>query len=333
MATQPDLFAASAATEAAVATPPALGRHGNILVGTCSWSDPSLIKSKAFYPRGSGTAEKRLAYYASQFPTVEVDSSFFAMPSPSNSVLWAARTPPGFLFNVKAWRLFTGHQTPPAAFPPDLQPQLPPLGPRKNWYYAEVPAEIRDECWRRYILALQPLKDAGKLVAAHFQFAPWISGTREWRAHVEHCAERMAGHLLAVEFRNQSWLGEGEAERTLAWERELGVAHVVVDAPQGVGNWAHGVWAVANPALAVVRLHGRNAATWAAKGLRAASERFDYEYADDELEDLARRIDRLAEQAFRLQVLVNVNFEDQGIRAARRLALTLERLAGVAGGG
>lgn len=326
MATQPDLFAPAAADAAVAAAARPLGRRGNILVGTCSWTDPSLIKSKAFYPRGSGTAEKRLAYYASQFPTVEVDSSFFAMPSPSNAVLWAARTPPGFLFNVKAWRLFTGHQTPAAAFPPDLQPLLPPLGSRRrNWYYADVPAEIRDECWRRYIEALQPLKDAGKLVAAHFQFAPWVSGTPQWRAHVEHCAERMAGHLLAVEFRNQSWLGEGQAERTLPWERELGVAHVVVDEPQGVGNYAHGVWEVANPALAVVRLHGRNAATWAAKGLSASSERFDYEYADDELEDLAGRIDRLAEQAFRLQVLVNVNFEDQGIRAARRLARMLGR--------
>lgn len=326
MATQPDLFAPAAAdgADAAVPTAQPLGRRGNILVGTCSWTDPSLIKSKAFYPRGSGTAEKRLAYYASQFPTVEVDSSFFAMPSPSNSVLWAERTPPGFLFNVKAWRLFTGHQTPAAAFPPDLQPLLPPLGrQRRNWYYADVPVEIREECWRRYIEALQPLKDAGKLVAAHFQFAPWVSGTPQWRAHVEHCVERMAGHLLAVEFRNQSWLGDGQAERTLGWERELGVAHVVVDEPQGVGNYAHGVWEVANPALAVVRLHGRNAATWAAKGLSASSERFDYEYADDELEDLARRIDRLAEQAFRLQVLVNVNFEDQGIRAARRLARML----------
>ena len=231
------------------------------------------------------------------------------------------------MFNVKAWRLFTGHQTPPQAFPPDLQALLPPLrGRSKNWYYAAVPGEIRDELWRRFRLALSPLQEAGKLVAAHFQFAPWVGKTDAWRAHVEDCVERMAGQMLAVEFRNQTWLNSDSADDTLRWERELGVAHVVVDEPQGVGNFAHGVWALTHPALAVVRLHGRNAETWAAKGLSASSERFNYDYRDEELADLAGRIHRLAAQAFKLQVLVNVNFEDQGIRAARRLMHLIGRL-------
>jgi uncharacterized protein YecE (DUF72 family) len=136
----------------------------------------------------------------------------------------------------------------------------------------------------------------------------------------------MAEHLLAVEFRNRTWFGASRVEETLAWERDLGVSHVVVDEPQGVGNYAHGVWALANPRLAVVRLHGRNAETWAKKGLSASSERFNYEYTDDELAELASSIDRLAKEAFELHVLLNVNFEDQGIRAARRLHALLQRL-------
>jgi uncharacterized protein YecE (DUF72 family) len=300
--------------------PQAVGRRHNIRVGTCSWTDPSLIKSKAFYPRGCSTAEQRLVYYASQFPVVEVDSSFFAMPQPQHAALWAERTPAAFEFNVKAFRLFTGHQTPPEVFPPDLKPWLPALaGRQRNHYYADLPTELRDELWRRFVDALAPLKAAGKLKAVHFQFAPWATASSDWHEHVEHCVERMAGHLLAVEFRNQTWFGEDRVERTLAWERELGVAHVVVDEPQGVGNYAQGVWAVTNPALAVVRLHGRNADTWTAKGLSASSERFNYEYGEDELQELARRTESLADEVFDLQVLVNVNFEDQGIRAARRL--------------
>jgi uncharacterized protein YecE (DUF72 family) len=307
-----------------------VGRRGNIRVGTCSWTDASLIKTRRFYPRGCSTSEQRLAYYASQFPLVEVDSSFFALPQPAVAALWAARTPPDFEFNVKAFRLLTGHQTPPQVFPPDLQPLLPPLEGRKRYhYYAGVPAELRDELWRRFIDALAPLKDAGKLRAAHFQFAPWVGRTRAWRAHVEECVERMAGHLLAVEFRNATWFADDARERTLDWERELGVAHVVVDEPQGVGNYVPAVWAVTHPRLAVVRLHGRNAETWAAKGLAASSERFNYEYDDAELEGLARQVTTLAEQAFELQVLVNVNYEDQGVRAARRIA---GQLAGLAGG-
>jgi len=311
----PDLFAQPAGP---------VGPKRNIFVGTCSWTDPSLIKSKAFYPKGCSTAEGRLRHYASQFPVVEVDSSYFAMPSPTNSALWAERTPGDFIFSMKAFRLFTGHQTAPESFPKDLQPLLPaPKGRARNLYYRDVPPELRDELWRRFIEALRPLKDAGKLRAAHFQFAPWVTNTPEWIEHVEHCVERMAGHQLAVEFRNQTWFDERHAIDTLAWERELGVVHVVVDEPQGVGNYAQGVWEVTQPALAIVRLHGRNAQTWNAKGLGASSDRFNYEYTDDELADLASRI--LALHAFAIVVLLNVNFEDQGIRAARRLQHMMDR--------
>ncbi|WP_246288258.1 DUF72 domain-containing protein [Achromobacter pestifer] len=299
-----------------------------MLVGTCSWTDVSLIKSHRFYPRGFGTAEQRLRYYASQFGTVEVDSSFFAMPQRSNSMLWVERTPADFIFNIKAFRLLTGHQTPPESLPADLRALLPPLGGRKkNYYYSDVPREVQDELWRRFIDAVAPLKDAGKLGAVHFQFAPWVASTREWQAHVEQCIGRMTGYLLAVEFRNATWFGEGRAQRTLAWERELGVVHVIVDEPQGVGNYAHGVWEVTHPALSVVRLHGRNAETWAAKGLSASSQRFNYEYTDVELDGLAEQVLALIDKAFTIQVLVNVNFEDQGIRAARRLhAMVNERM-------
>ena len=321
--TQDDLFDDSAASQ------PSPGRR-RISVGTCSWSDPSLIKSKRFYPKGCSSSEQRLRFYASQFPLVEVDSSFFAMPEPSNSQLWVQRTPNHFRFNVKAFRLLTGHQTPPQAFPPDLQALLPPLPERKrNWYYADVPAEVRDELWRRFELALLPLQQAGKLVAVHFQFAPWVSGSRAWRSHVEHCVQRMAGYQLAVEFRNETWFAdEPRSARTLDWERELGVAHVVVDEPQGVGHFIPGVWAVTDPDLAVVRLHGRNAETWNAKGLSASSERFNYDYPEEELADLAERTRRLAEEALQVQVLVNVNYEDQGVRAARRLQEMLGRMPG-----
>jgi len=316
MSQQFDLFAAPAAAP--------VGPRKNIFVGTCSWTDPSLIKSKRFYPRGVHTAEGRLRFYATQFPVVEVDSSYFAMPTPSNAALWAERTPGPFQFSVKAFRLLTGHQTPPAAFPPDLRPLLPPpQGRTPNRHYADVPAEIRDELWRRFIEALAPLKRAGKLIAVHFQFAPWVTDAPEWTAHVEACIARMAGHRVAVEFRNQRWLNASRAGRTLDWLRGLGAVHVAVDEPQGVGNYAHGVWALANPELAIVRLHGRNADTWAAKGLTASSERFNYEYGDDELSGLAARIAELATQAFQVVVLLNVNFEDQGVRAAQKLAALL----------
>ncbi|HET9645279.1 MAG TPA: DUF72 domain-containing protein [Burkholderiaceae bacterium] len=306
--------------------PGPVGPRRNIVVGTCSWTDPSLIKSKRFYPRGCSSAEDRLRYYAAQFPIVEVDSSYFAFPDPANSQRWVERTPNEFRFNIKAYRLFTGHHTPPESLPADIQQALPALPEgKRNWHYADMPEELRDELWRRFLQAVAPLHEGGKLTAVHFQFAPWVTNARQWRDHVEECVRRMNGHLLAVEFRNQTWFGdERRVERTLDWERGLGVVHVIVDEPQGVGNYAQGVWAVTSPQLAVVRLHGRNAGTWNAKGLKSSSERFNYEYTDEELGELAGRCRSVADEAVALQVLVNVNYEDQGVRAARRLIEMLQ---------
>ena len=73
-----------------------------IKVGTASWTDRSLIESGAFYPPDCTTPEARLRYYASQFPLVEVDSSYYGIPAERNSQLWVERTPPTFTFNVKA---------------------------------------------------------------------------------------------------------------------------------------------------------------------------------------------------------------------------------------
>jgi uncharacterized protein YecE (DUF72 family) len=84
----------------------------NILIGTASWTDKTLIASGRFYPPTSNTPEERLRYYASQFRLVEVDSSYYAMPKPEVAELWAKRTPPDFTFNIKAFRLFTGHPFP-----------------------------------------------------------------------------------------------------------------------------------------------------------------------------------------------------------------------------
>jgi uncharacterized protein YecE (DUF72 family) len=310
-------------------SPQAVGRRGNVRIGLCSWSDPSLIKSKAFYPRGAGTPEGRLRFYAQNFPVVEVDSSFYAMPDPANSVRWVERTPANFRFSIKAFRLLTGHQTPPQVFPPDIAAALPPLKTgKRDHYYADLPEEVVDEVCRRFIAAVAPMKDAGKLLAVHFQFAPWVTNTAAWRAHVEACVQRMAGHLVAIEFRNATWFGTERATETLAWLRAMSVVHTIVDEPQGVGNYAHGVWEVTHPQLALVRLHGRNAETWDAKGLAASSDRFNYEYTDAELEELSRGIDGLVDKAFDVVVLLNVNYEDQGVRAARALETKQLQLRG-----
>lgn len=290
----------------------------NILVGTASWTDKTLIACGRFYPPACKTAEQRLRFYAQQFPLVEVDSSYYGMPTPQNAQLWAQRTPADFVFNIKAFRLFTGHQTQPAALHRDLQQALGPEPPR-TLCYADLPVEIRDELWRRFIEALAPLRAAGKLGAVHFQFAPWLLRNRAGMAHVEHCVEKMAGHLVAAEFRHASWFTSEHLEQTVEWESALGLVHTVVDSPQGFINCVPCVWEVTNPRLAILRLHGRNRETWNRKGLAASSARFDYRYSQVELEAMLPEIRELSTRAQQVHVIFNTNNEDQGQAGARMM--------------
>jgi uncharacterized protein YecE (DUF72 family) len=306
----------------------------DIQCGTAGWADKSLIASKRFYPRGCSSAEARLRFYASQFPLVEVDSAYYAMPSGSNSQLWAERTPANFTFNFKAFRIFTGHQTSPDVLPQDIQIALAAAPNaanvanvalrKKNLYYRDLPPEIRDELWRRYQEALEPLRGTQRLGAILFQFAPWITSAPQDLAFVDECSVRMTGYTMAVEFRNQSWLDDRHAASTLAFLRERNLVHVIVDAPPDVTNRAHTVWDVTNPQLAMVRLHGRNAETWQPAKGAAASDRFNYDYSDAELEDLAVSIRAIASRAAKTHVIFNNCFEDQG----QRNALTLTRMLG-----
>jgi uncharacterized protein YecE (DUF72 family) len=292
-----------------------------ILVGTASWTDKTLIACGRFYPKEATSAEARLRYYASQFPLVEVDSSYYAMPAPATAQLWAERTPEGFVMNVKAFRLFTGHQTSPTVLHRDLQTAT--RWPR-TFYYRDVPSDIQDELWRRFHEALAPLAAAGRLGLVHFQFPPWLMCNREGHDHVRHCIERMDHHTVSVEFRHQSWFAERHAASTLAFERELAVAHTVVDGPQGFANSVPPVWEATHPGYALVRLHGRNRDTWTVRGGTSASERFNYDYADAELNELAPSLRRLATRTQHTHVVFNNNMEDQGQRNARALISMLK---------
>ena len=240
------------------------------------------------------------------------------MPSAANSALWVERTPQDFVFDVKAFRLFTGHQTDVKVLHKDIQQALGPTS--KPIYYRDVPLEIQDELWRRFKEALWPLVSACKLGAVLFQFPPWLLRNKQGHAHVAHCVERMDGYPVSVEFRNQTWWAPEHREATLRFEQELGVSHVIVDGPQGFANSVPQVWEVTNPKLAIFRLHGRNTATWNVRGQTAASDRFNYDYSEAELGSFVEPIRGIASEVEDVHVVFNNNYEDQGQRNARTLA-------------
>jgi uncharacterized protein YecE (DUF72 family) len=316
----------------------------SLLVGTASWTDKSLLDSGRFYPPSVQSAEERLRFYASQFPLVEVDSSYYAIPLPRAAELWSARTPAGFVFNVKAFRLFTGHQTPPAALPPDIRRELSPspdlfderdpsadrdVAPARdrNIYYKDLPEELAGEMWKRFRAALEPLRRTGKLGLVHFQFSPWVIAGSRSQQHIERCVEEMHGFRLAAEFRHRSWFDGERIDDTLAFERAHGLVNTVVDEPAGFANTIPSVWEATRDDIALVRLHGRNRATWNLKGLASSAQRFNYDYAQEELEALAGPVVELSGKVDTTHVIFNNNFEDQGMRNARALSEILRRRA------
>jgi len=286
-------------------------------IGTSSWTDPTLLACGRFYPPAVRTARQRLRHYAERFPLVEVDSSYYRLPDPATAYLWSQRTPPGFVFHIKAFRLFTGHATPLEALPADIAGELD-AAPGSRLDYAALPRELRDELWSRYLQGMEPLRQSGQLAAVHFQYAPRVRNGASGRALVSECVERLDGQVASVEFRHRGWLDERARAGTLAMLRELGAAHTVVDGPTRAPNSVPAVWAATRDDLAVVRLHGRNEETWNRRGA-ASSGRFIYEYTPDELEKIAELVDRLTRAVTNTHVLFNTNFEDQGMRNARAL--------------
>lgn len=289
-----------------------------VLVGTASWSDKSLIACGKFYPKGVNTPEGRLRYFSTQFPLVEVDTSYYAIPLPGTARAWAERTPASFTLNTKAFRLFTGHATTAQVLPPDLREQLPQSG-KPNFYYKDLGADLRGALWDRFKAALEPLRAAGKLGMVHFQFAPWIVHNRDGQAHVRHCVEVMKDYTVSVEFRHKTWFDANHLGSTLAFERELNVVHTVVDAPQGFTNTVPPIWESTHLQYSLVRLHGRNRETWNVRGATSAAERFNYDYPAEELVEIAARVERLAPETLTTHVIINNNWEDQGQRNAATL--------------
>ena len=291
----------------------------HIQVGSCSWTDPTLIACGRFYPPGIASAEARLRYYAEQFDIVEVDSTYYAPPSARNSELWAARTPAGFVFNIKAFGLLTHHPTAVERLPDWLRNALPgEARGKRNAYARDFPAAAVEQVWELHREALEPLAAAGKLGAVLFQFPPWFVRSHDNRAYLRELPDRLPGCPLAVEFRGGGWLDDESAAGTLRLLEEAGLAYVAVDEPQGFPNSTPPLAAATAP-LAVVRLHGRNAGTWESR-TGAASDRFKYLYADGELEEWIPRVRQLAAQTRSVHVLFNNNYEDWGMQNARRMA-------------
>ena len=271
-----------------------------IRVGTCAWVEKGLIAG--WYPSTATTAEARLRYYAEHYDTVEVDSPYYAIPSECTVFNWAQRTPPGFVFHIKAFGLMTGHRVRPEQLPADLRTLVDEVTPHGN----VVPSEaLRDRVFARFRRTLDPLRVDGKLGGILFQLPPSaIPGRHAWEL-IDHARAALPDDELLIEFRQHDWLAPDLQDETFSSLRERGLSYVVVDAPKvHSANVAQTVIATTSD-TAYVRFHGRNAATWTSRG-EGASSRFDHLYSD------AEPLRRLAQATGKAYAMFNTNADTQG---------------------
>ncbi|BCJ69866.1 DUF72 domain-containing protein [Polymorphospora rubra] len=282
---------------------------GDLLVGTASWTDRTLLES-GWYPSSADTPEKRLAHYAGRFPIVEVDATYYSPPAERTAQLWAARTPAAFTFNVKAFSLLTGHPTRVSAIYKDLRPETD----KRNVYPDDLDRQTYEEIWTRFLSALDPLVDAGKLGAVLFQFPPWYAISRVHKDYLVEVRDRCRPLRAVFEFRHESWFKGPNRDETLDFLREHHLPYVAVDMPQGHRSSVPPVLA-ATADLAVVRFHGHSD-KWTSRDIH---EKFGYDYSDRELRDWAPKLRELADSADRTHVLMNNCYRDYAQRNAQTL--------------
>ena len=308
-----------------IARSPIKVANGEVRFGTASWTDPTMTVPGVFYPKGASSAEERLRFYASQFPVVEVDATYYAMPNKRTAESWVERTPKDFVFDIKAHALMTGQPTEVARLPKAIREELgSELAEKKRIYRKDMPAELLDAVYAQFREALAPLVGAGKLGAVFVQFPKWVFPSNEARELILETRARL-DLPIAVEFRHGSWFNEKNAERTVKFLQDNKIPYVAVDEPQGFKSSVPPVVIPTNEELAVFRFHGRNEENWEKKDI-TPSERFRYLYDEDELADWTPKIANVARQTKQTHVVYNNCFSNYGTTNAREAALLLAQL-------
>ena len=281
-------------------------------IGTSGWN----------YPTGRGTwngifyppARKRpkgfdeLAFYASHFDTVEVNSTFYGQPRAEVSRQWAARTPAGFEFSVKLYQKFTHPKMYTERVAGSLAPEAAAMGDG-DWLEAITKPNQADlDEFRR---GIDPLASAGKLGALLAQFPPSFKETPASRDYLGSLLTALAGYQVAVELRHRSW--SDRVGETLELLNHFQAAWVQIDEPKFKfsirQNYLPNV-----EGFYYMRLHGRNVAQW---WRHAKSEdRYDYLYSADELLEFSDTAGAARRLVKKLYLYTNNHFSAKSVANA-----------------
>lgn len=279
---------------------------GEIRVGTSGWSYP---KGKGtwkgiFYPppgpgrRGRGKFDE-LAFYAEHFDTVEINSTFYGIPTAATARGWADRTPPNFEFSLKLYQKFTHPEMFHAATGAD------------PWRLGQRDVD-------EFLAAIEPLAAAGKLGALLAQFPPSFKNEPDSRGYLEWLLERFREHLVAVELRHRSW--SDDPAEVLALLGSTGAAWAQIDEPKFRFSIRQDLLANVKT-FYYLRLHGRNAADWWKPA--STEDRYNYLYSAAELEPFSGAAEKASRQVKKAYLYANNHFS---AKAAANAAILKHQL-------
>lgn len=251
--------------------------------GTSGFSYNDWVGS--FYPR-SMPRRDWLSYYALEFNTLEINSTFYVLPKLSTIEAMVKKVGEGFLFSVKANQEMT-HQR-----------------------------QGNSQVFTAFIYMLQPFITVGKLGCVLAQFPYSFGFNRQNRDYLELLRERLKGLPVVVEFRNAQWLRQEVFELM----RRYNLGFCCVDEPR-LPKLLPPLAEVTSD-IAYVRFHGRNAAKWWQH--EQAYERYDYTYSAEELREWLpkiRKLDSLAQKTF---IFANNHWQGQAVTTIRQLRVMVD---------
>jgi uncharacterized protein YecE (DUF72 family) len=267
-------------------------------------------------------AAARLGWYAQHFDMVEVNSTFYSVPEPRMVERWCAATPGDFTFDVKLHQFFSFHATKAKLLPADLQRRAE-IDARGN---VKSTPDLQDALLKVFLRAASIFRDAGKLGVFLLQLSPSFSPRKHELSTLERLMEMLSDYDLAIEFRNRNWATGDQLQSTIDFLQKHHAIFVNVDAPASDHFMVmpSDVDEVTNSNVAYLRLHGRNAKAYITGKTVAA--RFNYDYSENEIAEVAQRSRKLAKEARELHVIFNNNNLDYAPHAALRLRKALAQM-------
>jgi len=292
---------------------------GKILVGTASWSDPGFVER--WYPKKLPGGD-RLPWYAQHFDIVEINSTFYSAPEPRMVERWCAATPDGFTFDIKLHQLFSFHSTCAKLLPPDLQSRAAIDAKGK----VKPTRDVQEALLQVFLSAAAIFRSADKMGVLLLQLSPAFSPRKHELSELEPLMGMLNGYEIAIEFRNRNWVIGDQLRSTVDFVLKHGAIFVNVDAPESdhFTVMRSDVDEVTNSNVAYLRLHGRDAKAYITGKTVAA--RFDYDYDETEITEVAERSRKLAREARDVHVIFNNNNLDYAPRSALRLRKALGQI-------